>query len=178
MKNLKQLSQLGLMAALIGMTAAALATDGTPGATSTGTLSLSVTVPNIIVIRDVTDPAPANFDGSTDIDFSDSVCVGTNGAAGYTITATSVNTTSTNFELVNGTDTVQYNVAWANSSGATSGTAFGTSGATQNFNAGPVSNIGCATTNATAVITVPAANLQAVPAQTYTDTLNLTVAPL
>jgi len=160
------------------MTLGAHAADGTPGTTSTGTMALSVIVPNIIVIRDVADPAPATFDGVTDVDFTDSVCVGTNGAAGYSITATSANGTGGAFQLTDGTNTVNYNVAWANSSGATSGTAFGTSGATQNYGAGPVSNIACAATNATAVITVPAANLQAVPAATYTDTLSLTVAPL
>lgn len=178
MRNLKQLSRLGLMAAMIGVTISTQAADGTPGATSTGTMALSVTVPNIVVIRDVTDPAPAIFDGSTDVDFTDSVCVGTNGAAGYNVTATSTNTVSTNFELTDGTDVVQYNVAWANSSGAVAGTAFGNSGLTQNFAAGPVSNIGCAATNATVVITVPAANLQAVPASTYLDSLELLVAPL
>lgn len=176
---LKAIYRFGLTAALIGVTAFAQAADGIPGSNSTGTMALTVNVPAIIVIRDVADPAAANFDGSTDVDFTDSVCVGTNGAAGYSVTATSNNGgVGGPFQLSDTTNTVDYNVAWANTSGAVAGTAFGTSGAIQNYASGPVSNIACGATNATVVITVPAANLQTVPANTYTDTLSLTVAPL
>lgn len=179
MLNLKRISQLGLMTTLIGVTVFAQAANGAPGANSTGTLPLSVTVPNIIVIRNVPNPAPATFDGSTDVNFTSSVCVGTNGAAGYTVTATSTSGgLGGAFTLTDGTNNVGYNVAWSNTSGAVSGTAFGTSGVTLNYAAGPVSNISCATNNATVVITVPAVNLQTVPASTYSDTLNLIVAPL
>jgi len=179
MMNLKRISHFGLMTALIGVTAIAQAANGSAGTTSNGTLPLSVTVPNIIVIKNVTNPAAATFDGSTDVNFTTSVCVGTNGAAGYTITATSTSGgVGGAFTLTDGINNVGYNVAWSNTSGAVSGTAFGTSGVMQNYAAGPVANIACAANNATAVITVPAANLQTVPASTYTDTLNLTVAPL
>lgn len=180
MKNLKQILQIGLIPALIGVAALAQATDGVPGANSTGTMALSVTVPNIIVIKNVVDPAAVTFTGSADVNFTTSVCVGTNGAAGYTITASSAYGVGGPFALSDATAThsVAYNVAWAATAGATTGTAFSTSGTTQTFSTGPVSNLSCATNDATAVITVPAANLQLVPAGTYTDTLSLTVAPL
>lgn len=181
MKNLKQISQFGLLATLIGVTAYVQAADGTPGMSSTGTMQLQVNVPNIIVLSNVADPAPADFDGHTDVIFTDSVCVGSNGATAYSITATS-NVNPTSFELsdtgTGGGTTVPYNVAWANSTGAGSGTAL-TSSVTQDFLSGPVDNIGCTGgTNATVLITVPAASLQLVPAASYTDVLSLTVAPL
>lgn len=179
MMNLKKISQSGLMAASIGVTAFALAADGVPGATSTGTMALSVSVPNIVVIRNVADPAPAAFDGATDVTFNDNVCVGTNSATGYAITATSTNGgVGGPFFLTDTVTNVSYNVAWANSSGAVAGTAFALSDDTQNYAAGPIDNLACATTNATVLITVPAANLLGAPASTYTDTLSLTVAPL
>ncbi|MEJ2451608.1 MAG: hypothetical protein P8047_13200 [Gammaproteobacteria bacterium] len=178
MKNLKQISQIGLMASLMGVAAFAQAANGTAGTTSTGTMNLSVIVPKIVVIKNVTSPAAVTFNGSTAVNLSSSLCVGTN-ATGYTITATSTNAAAgAPFILSDGTNTVAYNVAWATSAGATTGTAFGSSGATQSYATGPVSNIACAANNATAVITVPAANLQTAPASTYSDTLSLTVAPL
>jgi len=180
MMNLKQFLQIGLVATMIGVSAIGQATDGTVGVTSTGTMALSVTVPTIVVIKNVIDPAPATFNGSTAVTFNTSVCVGSNNAAGgYTIQADSATGgAGSPFQLTDTVTNVAYNVAWANSSGAASGTAFANSGAVQNFAAGPVSNIGCAATNATVLITVPAANLQAAPASTYLDTLSLTVAPL
>lgn len=178
MKNLKQISQIGLMAALIGVTALAQAANGTAGTTSTGTMALSVTVPKIIVITNVPVPGAATFNGSTDVNLSGSLCVGTN-SVGYTITATSTNSVASLFTLSDGTNTVNYNVAWSNAAGATTGgTAFGFSGTSINYAAGPVANLACGTNNASVIITVPAANLQAVPASTYTDTLSLLVSPL
>ena len=168
-----------LSAALLGMAMGAHAVDGTPGATSTGTMQIQVTVPQIVVIRNIQDPNTGTFDGTTDVSLNDNVCVGSNTANnGYSITATSTNGAGGNFQLNGATDTVLYNVAWADQAGQTSGTAL-TSGTVQNF-ANPTagSNIACAADNATVVITVPAANLQAVTADTYTDTLTLTVAPL
>ncbi|MEJ2452441.1 MAG: hypothetical protein P8047_17590 [Gammaproteobacteria bacterium] len=176
--NLKKISQISLITTLIGITAFAQAANGNAGTSSTGTMNLSVTVPKIVVIKNITSPAAVTFNGSTDVNLSSSLCVGTN-ATGYTITATSTNAAAgAPFVLSDGTNTVAYNVAWATSAGATTGTAFGSSGATQSYSTGPVSNIACSANNATAVITVPAANLQAASASTYTDTLSLTVAPL
>ncbi|MEJ2393123.1 MAG: hypothetical protein P8019_17265 [Gammaproteobacteria bacterium] len=177
---LKKIIQIGLIPTLIGVIAfAQAATNGTIGANSTGSMNLSVTVPKIIVITNITDPAAATFNGTNPVNLSGSLCVGTNSAAGYSITATSANPGSSNtFNLSDGTNPVPYNVAWATTAGATTGgTAFGSSGATLTFAGGSVPNIACSADNASVVISVPAANLQAVPASIYTDTLTLYVQP-
>jgi hypothetical protein len=181
MMNLKKIIQIGLITTLVSVTAfSQAASNGSVAATSTGSMNLSVTVPKMIVITGITDPAAATFSGS-DVSLNSSLCVGTNSSAGYTVTATS-NTAGTggNFLLTDGAatpTTVAYNVAWAFSAGVTTGgTAFGSSGATLT-SSGSVSNIGCALPDASVIITVPAANLQTVTANTYIDTLTLTVAP-
>ena len=99
------------------------ATDGALGATSTGTVSISASVPTRARITGLSDVAFTNQDPGTPAASAQDVCVWSNTATkAYTITATGSGTASA-FTLTNGSGTVPYSVEWSDTSGATSGTA-------------------------------------------------------
>ena len=160
--------------------ASAAPTQGTLGATSTGVINISASVPNRARITGLSDVAFTNQDPNTAASNAQNVCVWSNTATkAYTITASGSGTASA-FTLTNGTGTVPYSVAWAASSGQTSGsalvagTASGslTSAATQQTCAsGP-------TASASLIVGIATTDLGAMTAgSSYTGTLTLLVTP-
>lgn len=156
------------------------ATQGTLGSTSTGSLSISASVPNRIQLTGLTDVAFTNQDPSTAASNAQNVCVWANTSTkGYNVTATGSGTSGA-FTVANGAATVPYSVEWSASSGAASGSglAAGTaftglvSTATNpTCSAGPASS-------ASLIVKLSATNLQSMQAATsYTGTLTLVVAP-
>jgi hypothetical protein len=156
------------------------ATQGTLGSTSTGSLSISASVPNRIQLTGLTDVAFTNQDPSSTASNAQNVCVWANTSTkGYNVTATGSGTSGA-FTLANGAATVPYSVQWSASSGAAAGSALAAGTALTGLvstatsptcSAGPASS-------ASLIVSLSSTNLQSMQAATsYTGTLTLVVAP-
>jgi hypothetical protein len=171
-----------IAALLIGSSGVAQAsTQGSIGATSTGSVTINASVPPRVRISKLTDVNFTNTDPSVDAVNAQNVCVWSNTATkGYRVTATGSGASSA-FTLASGAlPVVPYSVEWAASTGQTSGMALATntpltgqaSTATRSdCSAGPAES-------ASLIVRIGAAALQAMPASTaYSGTLTLLVAP-
>lgn len=159
---------------------AAAATQGTLGATSTGGISISVSVANRAQITGLTDVAFTNIDPSTAATTAQSNCVWSNTATkGYSITATGSGTSGA-FTLANGALSVPYSVQWSASSGQSSGTALAAGTALAGLTSTAV-NPTCSTsptTSSSLIVSIAAPNLQNMQSATsYTGSLTLLVTP-
>lgn len=173
-----------LAAALIGSAfsfPAMAATQGTLGATSTGSVVITASVPNRARITGLNDVTFTNQDPNTAATSAQNVCVWSNTATkGYTITASGSGATGA-FTLANAALIVPYSVQWAASTGQTSGTALsnGISSATLISTA---TNQSCASgpaSSASLVVNIGTSDLGGMQAATsYTGTLTLLVAPV
>ncbi|WP_445191564.1 hypothetical protein ACT009_13415 [Sphingomonas sp. Tas61C01] len=161
-------------------TPAAAATQGTLGATSTGSLTITVSVANRAQITGLTDVAFTNIDPSTAATAAQSNCVWSNTATkGYSITATGSGTSGA-FTLANGALSVPYSVQWSASSGQSSGTALSAGSALAGLTSTAV-NPTCSTsptTSSSLIVSIAAPNLQNMQSATsYTGSLTLLVTP-
>lgn len=172
---------LALTIASIALTpGASAATQGTLGATSTGTVSISASVPARARISGLVDVAFTNQDPASAASFAQDVCVWSNTATkGYSIMASGDGTASA-FTLAGASTTVPYTVQWSSSSGQSSGVSLTASSAL----AGLVSTATqqtCATgpaASASLVVGMSSATLQGMQAlANYTGVLTLLVAP-
>ena len=158
---------------------AAAATDGTLGSTSSGSVSLSATVPGRVQISGLNDVAFGTVDPTAAASDAQNVCVWSNTSGrGYNITATGSGASNA-FTLTDGTDALAYAVEWADSTGQLSGTALTAGSALTGLSSAavnPTCSSGPATT-ASLIVRMTAADLQAAVASTYTGTLTLVVAP-
>ncbi len=156
------------------------ATQGTQGATSTGTVSISASVPSRARITNLTDVAFVNQDPALAALSTQNVCVWSNTATkNYTITATG-NGSGSAFTLTNGTSTVPYSVGWASSINQTSGTdllsgtasaAFTSTATNQTCASGPAAS-------ASLIVGITSADLSTMAANSnYLGTLTLLVTP-
>ncbi|WP_114227516.1 MULTISPECIES: hypothetical protein [Sphingomonas] len=174
-----------LPVALLFATAAAgtaqAATDGTLGATSTGTVTINASVAGRVQISKLSDVTFSAVDPVNPVSNSQNICVWSNTSGRkYNITATG-NGTGSAFTLASGLlPTAAYTVEFANTSGAavtaplTSGTAL-TGQST--LATSPTCASGVAT-SATLVVKMSSAVLQTMQASaTYTGVLTLVVAP-
>jgi hypothetical protein len=155
------------------------ATQGTMGATSTGSVNISATIPARAQISGLTDIAFGTVDPASAASQAENVCVWSNTSGkGYQVTATGSGASNA-FTLTNGTTTLPYSVEWAATSGQSSGTALATGTALTGL-ASTATSPTCAagpTSTASLVVKMSAANLQAAVASTYNGTLTLVVAP-
>jgi hypothetical protein len=144
--------------------------------TSTGSVDVSLEVPPLVRISDLEDIDLGTF-GGTALAGSDDVCVWSTTRA-YTITASG---TGTGFELTGAAsgDTLAYAVEWADNAGETSGATMssGTTLTGRTANATSPTCNGGNSPNATVIVEVSDTDLAAAPADTYTGTLTLVVAP-
>lgn len=158
---------------------AAAATQGTLGSTSTGSVSISATVPGRVQISGLRDVPFGTVDPTTAASDAQNVCVWSNTSGrAYSLTATGSGTSNA-FTLSDGTNTLAYGVEWAASSGQTTGTAL-TAGTASGSLASTATNPTCSSgpaTSASLIVNMTAANLQAAVAGAYTGTLTLVVAP-
>ena len=166
--------------ALAGASAAEAATQGSLGATSTGTLSVSVSVPGRVQLSGLTDVAFTNQDPSVAALNAQNMCVWSNtGTRGYNIDASGSGSAGA-FMLANGGLTVPYSVEWAATSGASSGTAL-TPGTALTGLTSTATNASCSSgpaSTASLIVRISSANLQTMQAATsYTGSLTLVVAP-
>lgn len=159
---------------------ASAATQGTLGATSTGSISITASVANRAQITGLSDVTFSAVDPGSAASNTQSDCVWSNTATkGYSITASGSGTAGA-FTLANGALTVAYSVQWAASTGQSSGTAL-TAGTPLAGMTSTAVNPTCSTsptTTSSLIVGITAANLQSMTAATsYTGTLTLLVTP-
>jgi hypothetical protein len=177
----KRLGAAGTVALLaFSSFAANAASDGTFGATSTGTVGISASVPSRVQISKLSDVAFTNQDPASAASNAQNVCVYSNTATkGYNIKATGSGASSA-FTLANSTLTVPYTVEWAQTTGQTGGTALTTNVALTGQTSAattPACTSGAATTASLIVKMSSAALLTMQSSTSYTGTLTLVVAP-
>lgn len=157
-------------------TPAMASTDGTFGATSQGSVSITASVPGRVKLTKLTDITFTTVDPSSPATRAQNVCVWSNTVGRkYTIKATGSGAASA-FSLANGASTVPYTVQWAQTSGQPTGTALtaGTDLADQASSA-VMQDCGGGT-SASLVVNIASADLQGMTAATdYTGTLTLLV---
>jgi hypothetical protein len=154
-----------------------------PGATSTGDLEVSVTVPDLVWIQGLEDIVLLYVPGGAAVG-TDSFCVYSTVAAGYDITISSLTSTGTTTFTATGVavpaNTVSYGVKFDTDLDASDG-ADVTEALTIAGNLPAASGLPptCGTDNASIEVTfLEPANLDAAPADTYDDTLTLFIEPV
>jgi len=173
---------LGAMLASCCATGQAIAApvQGTLGATSTGSILITASVPNRARISGLSDVTWTNQDPSTAATSTQNVCVWSNTATkAYTVTATGSGASSA-FTLTDGTGTVPYSVEWSTSLNAATGTALATGAASASL-VSTATHQTCAsgpTASASLIVGITTANLGTMSAgANYTGTLTLLITP-
>ena len=165
--------------ALLFSASAFASTPGTLGATSTGTVEISATIPGRVQISGLSDIAFGEVDISNSASNAQDVCVWSNTSGrGYNITATGSGAGNA-FTLSDGTNELAYAVEWADSSGASSGSALNSGSALAGLSS-TAANPTCSSgpgESASLIVNMTQAELQAAVAGSYTGTLTLVVAP-
>ena len=177
----KKFAAMATVAAVLATSAlpAFAVTQGTLGSTSSGSLSITVTVPSLARITKLADIALGTWTGTGAMNGSDnSICVWSS-TGGYSITATGSGAANAFTLAGTGGNTVAYNVQWAQTGGASSGSAVtaGTALTGQNTNA---TSTDCSTgvaSTAGVFVTIPEANIAGKPAGAYSGSLTLLVTP-
>ena len=165
------------------------ATQGDPGATSTGSVDITLTANLTARISGLTDFLLGTWGGSGDLAANQNICIGRNGVGfagtgNYRIRAVgNGNATDANaFSLSNGVDLVHYD-AYFNDQPNLTGRQQLTGGQTL---IGQTSSgfsfifnwlFGCVVRNANVSVVVPEANLAAIPGGNYAGTLTLVLIP-
>lgn len=170
------------VAAGMGMTGAAwAATDGTVGATSSGTVDVLLVIPSLIQVVVEGDVDLGTFDPTAAADETGAIgaCVRTNGATTYDITATSANDNAGVFRMSDGgTNFIEYTFNWDGVT-LTSGTLNDNGGTGfARDNVGPGFSTCTAAGNNKIDVVVPEANMLGAEAGSYQDTVTLLVAPI
>jgi hypothetical protein len=156
------------------------ATDGTLGASSTGTTAVTISIADLIQISGLSDITITPTTLTSDASGNTTACIYTNGTnvpGGYQVTATSTNgTAGSSFDTADGGgNKLAYSAVWGDGSTNTALTdgvaSVGHTGANTKYADCNGSN------NATLTLTFAAAAMQATPAGTYNDTLTLEVDP-
>jgi hypothetical protein len=159
---------------------ASAATQGSLGATSTGSVTITASVPSRARITGLSDVSFLNHDPATAATDAQDVCVWSNTATkAYTITATGSGAANA-FTLSNGSATVPYSVEWAPSMGQTGGTALvaGTASGSLNSTATHQTCTSGPAASASLIIGISTTDLYSMDAgSNYTGTLTLLVTP-
>jgi hypothetical protein len=181
---MKYLKTFFAVLALSASQSAMAATQGTPGPTSAGTVTINATITpevNITDLNDFTFTATAlrtALNTGADATQFDGVCVWSNNPGGsYFITATG-NGSGNAFRLTDGTRTLTYTVQWADNSVGTNMTAL-TSGVKSSAFSSPAGAPDCSGSPRQSLrITIANAAIAGMEASTtYTGVLTLLVSP-
>ena len=171
----------GLTASMLLAEPAFASTQGSFGATSTGSVTINASVPGRVRISGLSDVTFSNVDPSSNASNAQNVCVWSNTSTrGYTVTATGSGSANA-FTLASGAlPAVPYTVQWASSSGQTSGTSL-TAGSVLTGQTSTATNQDCSAgpaASASLVVAIGSSTLQSMTAGvTYNGTLTLVVAP-
>jgi hypothetical protein len=166
---------------VVACSVARAATQGSQGSTSTGSITITASVPARAQITNLTDVTFSPTDLTVAASNAQNVCVWSNTATKqYTVTASGSGTASA-FTLASGVLTpVPYTVQWNQTSGQTSGTGL-TTGTASSAYTSTATTPTCASgpsTTASLIVTISATNLQAMQASaSYTGTLTLLITP-
>ena len=161
---------------------ASAATDGSFGATSSGSVGISASVPGRVRISKLSDIDLQNVDPSVEAKRNQSVCVWSNASSrAYRITATGSGAGNAFTLAATGAPAeVPYFVQWAGTSGQTTGAALAAGIPLGSLTSSAI-NSDCSTgpaTTASLIVGIDASTLQSMTADlVYTGTLTLTVAP-
>ena len=164
-------------AALLAPKPVLSATQGTPGATSTGSVDVNVTVPSLARISALNDISLGPWSGTGGMSGGDDLCVWTT-TGGYNVTATGSGAAGA-FTLASGLNTLAYTVQWADVAGAVSGSAV-TSGVALIGQTAAATTTDCnggVSLDATVLVDIAEAALAGAADGAYTGTLTLVVAP-
>lgn len=177
----KLIGAAALAAATLLPNAASASTQGSLGATSTGSVSIQASVPGRVRISGLQDINFANVDPASAATRAQDVCVWSNTSTrGYNILATGSGAGSA-FTLSSGTlPPVSYTVQWEDSAGQASGSAL-TAGTALTGLTSVATSTNCSggpSASASLVVAIGSADLETMIANTsYTGTLTLVVAP-
>jgi hypothetical protein len=151
---------------------AGAATQGTLGATSTGTSDISLTIPEQFRISNLQDVSFGTWNGG-DLSSHQNTCIYHNGDGSYSITATS---STGSFALQKGSDFIPFEVYFNNAPTPSGGTNLPYNSATPTTG-GNTTSSDCSTGGLSANIRVriAEANLQAANAGAYNATLSLII---
>ena len=158
------------------------ATQGSLGATSTGQVTVSITIPALVQISglgNITLGSTSSFPalGNT------TACIYSNVASpagSYYVTATSQNSSGTNFRVNTGTDFIVYSAYWNNSAMPTQTTALTSSTKTAQQTNGNTTSLDCSggtAPNANFNISFSASQVEGAKAATYTDQVTIVISP-
>ena len=161
---------------------AVAATDGSFGATSTGTVGINASVPGRVRISKLSDIDLTNLDPTVAASRAQNVCVWSNAASRrYSITATGSGAGNAfTLDAVGAPAPVPYSVQWSATSGQTSGTGLSTGTALGALTSTAI-NSDCSSgpaTTASLIVGMSTSTLQSMTSGlVYNGTLTLMVAP-
>ena len=164
-----------------GVATSMAATQGTTGPTSSGDLVVSLIVDNKLKVSNLDDTALGTFAGA-DLSATETICVYFNQDAPYQITFDSNDTPGT-FELSDGVNNIPYSFTYDDGTNGATAVVAGTPLTGRdlaNNNATTGADDDCATIaadNGTLDFTALATDITGNPNGTYSETLNITVAP-
>jgi hypothetical protein len=175
---MKKLIALAAVAGITTSGAVMAAVDGDVGADSTGSVDITLVIPPLVQIVIGGDVDLGTYDAASpgDITQTASACVRTNGVATYDITATSTLGGGTALQMTDGTNFIPYSLSWdgvalahatLNDNG---GAGFARDNAGPGFSA-------CTPVADRISVTATDADMVAADAGSYTDTVELLVAP-
>ena len=154
------------------------AADGTLGTDSTGTSTVTVTVPDLVRITNISNRTFGTWDGSSTLNSNDDVCIYTNKAAAtYYVTATGDGAGSA-FELASGGDTLAYEVFFNDVAGTTGEVQLtATTKSAQQTGANTTAQNCGGTDNANYHVRIQSTALLAAPSGAYSGVLTLLIEP-
>lgn len=167
----KFIASAALAAAILAPGLASAATQGSTGATTQGTVVINASVPNLVKLSGLADMA-ISVTGALN-SANQSVCAYSN-TGNYTVTATAVGGT---FSLTGTSASITYSVQWASTAGATSGTGLTYGVASAGFATGGANPACGGGLNASLIVNIADTDVGTAPADTYTGTLELSIAP-
>lgn len=171
-----------LIGGIIPTSLASAATDGGFGATSTGNIGITASVPGRVRISKLGDIDLQNLDPTAEAKNNQNVCVWSNAPSrAYRITASGSGTGNAfTLDAAGAPAEIPYFVQWAGTSGQTSGAAL-TAGTPLTGLTSAAINSDCSVgpdTTASLIVGISASTAQSMTANLiYTGTLTLTVAP-
>ncbi len=173
-KLIKTFSAAALVSAL--SIPAVAATDGSLGATSSGSTDVSLTIQDRVQISGMTNVALGSYTGTGDLTGSTDYCAYRNGGGNYTVKLTS---STGSFAVANGGDSIAFAVR-----ADVAGDGDASDGELLSYNSVSSSMAGDAavdcssSTNGQLHFTLAEAALQAAPSKTYTATVTVLVEPI
>ena len=152
------------------------ASDGSIGATSTGSANISLSLGKISRIRNMADASFASYPGSGDLSFNQNVNISVNYASGgYRVTGSGSGAGGA-FTIADGSNVIPYEVKFNDEVGVSGNVAL-SSGSALTGQTGAVKPISSTTNDANYAIKLAEADILAVDAGSYSGTISLVVAP-